>query len=131
MKKLLPIFFILFLFSCKKEDLKDNSNNNSDTPTPCTIKLYKEQFVYALQYCVFNYTDVDGVVHNNLYETDMTIENVDFSKPLSVEASAGMTTYNPGGTPPSTYYPQVCDWQLKKDGIVIDTRSTSNYLYSN
>jgi hypothetical protein len=131
MKKLLPIFFILFLFSCKKEDLKDNSNNNSDTPTPCTIKLYKEQFVYALQYCVFSYTDVNGVVHNNLYETDMTIENVDFSKPLSVEASAGITMYNPGATPPQIYTPQVCDWQLKKDGIVIDTRSTSNYLYSN
>jgi len=133
MKHFIILLLCLGLFSCKKENTKDNPNgsNNTTDPVPCTIKLYKEQFVYPLEWCVFTYTDVDGVVHANMYETDMTIENVDFSQPLSVDASAGLTMYNPGGTPPQIYNPQVCDWQLKKDGIVIDVNSTSHYLYTN
>lgn len=129
-KFILAALTLTLIMSCKKDEEKENPPSSS-TPTPCTIRLYKEQFAYNLEWCNVTYTDVDGVNHSNSVQMDMTVENVDFSQTFSITASAGLTTYNPGGSPPSTYYPQVCDWQLKKDGVVIDVQSVSNYNYQN
>jgi len=125
MKKLLLILFIVPFLSCNKND------SDAPTPIPCTIELFKQQFGYSWHLCAFSYTDINGVTYVNSQQDDQKIENVDWSKPFSVMASAGVTTYNPGPPPITTYLNQVCNYTLKKDGVVIDVRSTSNYTYSN
>jgi hypothetical protein len=129
MKKILVIFFALGLFSCKKENLKEDSSTDS-TPTPCTIKLVVGfSPIATLNYCQFTYTDIDGNFYQYRNEMDGQVENVDFSKPFKVTASSGITFYDPVNGP--LYDDQLADYQLKKDGVVIDAQSVVTYVYEN
>lgn len=132
MKKSIIIALAVALISCNKEELDNNNSGNgsgnTSEPIPSTIELIKNSFVYQLEYCRFSYTDVDGNIHENETHMDRTIENVDFSKPLYVFASSGLTTYN-GSIP--TFYAQLCEYQLKRDGNVIDVQTAVHYAYSN
>lgn len=130
MKKVTVFFMALSLFACKKEDLKEDSTDSNDNPTPCTLKLELAWSpVNQLNYCRFSYTDVDGTVHYNQNETDKQVENVDFSKPVRVTASSGVTFYDPVNG--NTYQAQLGNYQLKKDGLVIDVQSVIDYVYEN
>lgn len=129
MIKLIPIFFILFLFSCNKEDLNDNQSNNSNPPTASTITVSYSSFVYQLYYCRFTYYDITGLYHFNETHMDKQVENVDFSRDFKVEAQCGITMYDPINGP--IYNPQYTDWQVKKDGVVMDARGATSYIYQN
>lgn len=130
MKKVTVFFMALSLFSCKKENLKEDSTDSTDNSTPCTLKL---ELAYSpinqLNYCRFTYTDINGLSHYNQNEMDRQVEDVDFSKPVKVTASAGVTFYDPVNGP--LYEAQLANYQLKKDGVVIDVQSVVSYVYEN
>ena len=130
-KTIILLSAIIGLTSCKKEELKENDVPITlVVPTPATLKLTRDFNALAVfHHCYFTYTEVDGTEHFMDNQTDMQVENVDFTKPFSVEASAGITFYDPING--NNYQPQVCSWQLKKDGFVIDTQTTFNYTYEN
>lgn len=129
MKKILLLFFAASFFSCQKEDLNEDSGNES-TPTPSTIKLVVGfSPIATLNYCQFTYTDVNGTFYQYRNEMDGQIENVDFSKPFKVTASSGITFYDPVNGP--LYDDQLANYQLKKDGVVIDAQSVVTYVYEN
>lgn len=123
MKKLLPIFFILFLFSCKKEDVQEEPKDNPPpTPIASTLKLSRD-FVPAIgfQTITFEYTDINGVERNEMNPSLGTVDSVDFSKYVMVTGVAG-----------NNLDPDIlCSWNLKKDGVVIDVQNVSNYVYTN
>lgn len=128
MKKIATFILITsILSSCKKDELKDI--DNSQPPTPSTISVSYSGFVYQLYYCRFTYYDVNGGYHLNQNETDRTIENVDFSRPFKVEAQVGISMYDPSSG--WIENPQTTDWQTKKDGVVMDAKSATNYVYQN
>lgn len=129
MKKVLILFMSLVLFGCQKEDVNDDSSDNSN-PTPSTIKLVVGfSPIATLNYCQFTYTDVNGVFYPNVNQMDGQVENVDFSKPFKVRASSGITFYDPVNGP--LYDDQLANYQLKKDGVVIDAQSVVTYVYEN
>jgi hypothetical protein len=132
MKKAIFILGLLALVSCEKETKEDLVQNPpvEQEPIPSTVQLYFTEFMYQTFYCIFDYTDVDGVVHENSYQMDKTVENVDFSKPFSVRAQAGLTTYPGAGQPPQQN-PIAVSWQLKRDGFVIDAQQVVTYVYEN
>jgi hypothetical protein len=117
MKKILPLLFVLFLFSCKKENTKDNV-----VPVASTLKLSRDYNALAgMQTTTFQYTDINGVEQFETNPPSGTVENVDFSKYVKITAVAG-----------NNFDPDVlCNWNLKKDGVVIDVQSVTNYVYTN
>ena len=117
------------LVGCQKEDLNEDNNSGSDNPTPSTITVTYDSFMYQLYYCRFTYYDVNGQYHSGQNETDKTVQNVDMSRPFKVEAQAGITMYDPVTGPIQN--PQATDWQVKKDGVVIDARNAVSYIYQN
>lgn len=128
MQKLISLFVIIFLFSCKKESLVDKGDNKTEdkviTPTPSTIRLEYNSFFYELLYCRFTYYDVNGVYHYNELDADLKVDSVDFSKPFKAEAQAGLLF----GPTPGPYSMQ---WQTKKDEYVVDVRTATTYVYQN
>lgn len=129
MKKLLVLFLAISLFSCKKDDLKDINDNGAE-PVPCTIKLVVGfSPIAVLNYCQFTYTDVNGITYTNMNVMSGEVDNVDFSKPFKVRASSGITFYDPVNG--AIYDDQLADYQLKKDGVVIDAQSVVTYVYEN
>lgn len=128
MKKILVLALAVSLFSCKKEDLADNKDNQP--PTPSTITVDYSDIFNQLYYCRFTYYDVDGIYHLNQNETDKTVENVDFSRPFKVEAQCGVSMYNPANGQ-WIQNPQSTAWQTKKDGVVVDTDTAVEYVYQN
>lgn len=131
MKKITFILLALSLLSCNKEDLTDdNDSSNSSNPTPCTIKLVVGWSpITVLNYCRFTYTDIYGSTYNSVNHMDGQVENVDFTKPFRVSASSGVTFYDPVNG--ALYDDQLADYQLKKDGVVIDAQSVVTYIYEN
>lgn len=133
MKKTILFLSVISLISCQKEDITDNNDNNNDGQVdvivPSTIELTYSELAYSTLNCTVDYTDVNGNFHAASNQMDRKVENVDFSKPFTIRAQAGVTFY-PVGQPPQPD-PQTCTWVLKKDGYVIDTRITSNYVYQN
>lgn len=129
MKKAIFILGILALVSCEKEQIDEPTDAPINIVIPSTLELTYSELAYPTLNCIFNYTDVNGNIYSSLYQMDRKVENVDFTKPFSVSAQAGLTTY-PVGQPPQQY-PQTCTWVLKKDGYVIDSRITSSYTYTN
>jgi hypothetical protein len=121
MKKLLFLAMAVSLLSCKKEKL-DDKNNSSEPPVACTLKLYKEYNPLAgYQTATFSYTDVDGQTQLKTNPSGLEVTDVDFSRPVRITAVAG-----------NNFDPDVlCDWMLKKDGVVIDVQSVTNYVYEN
>jgi hypothetical protein len=129
MKKITFIILTLSLFGCKKEELKEDSNTASE-PVPCTIKLVSGfSPLSVLNYCEFTYTDIYGETFTNMNQMDRQVENVDFTKPFKVRASSGITFYDPVNG--NIYDDQLTDYQLKKDGVVIDAQSVVTYVYQN
>jgi hypothetical protein len=133
MRKLAFIFIASAFISCNKETEDDlsggGSGGSNNQPTEFyTVEVSYSEFVYQLHSCVFTYTDSNGVVHENESNMDRTITNVDLTKPFEVRASAGVYMYPVGQ--PAQFYAQNCNWQLKKDGLVIDARPATNYVYS-
>jgi hypothetical protein len=125
------VLMAIFLVGCQKEDnseLNQNPSHNQN-PTPSIIQLSYSEIAYPILTSTFSYTDVYGVYHANSIQMDLRVENVDFLKPIEVRAQAGFTMYPVGQSPQP--YPQTCSWVLKKDGYVIDSRTTSNYVYQN
>jgi len=123
------------LISCSKEAEDDLSGggsaggNNSNPPTPSTLVISHDSFVSQLYYCTFTYYDVNGDYHQAESNMDRTVENVDFERDFKVEAQAGITLYDPVNGP--ILNPQHVNWQLKKDGFVIDARGATSYIYQN
>ena len=129
MKKLLFLAMAVSLISCKKEELQDDSNDDSNA-TGSTIKLVVAWSpVATLHHCNFTYTDIYGQTFDSVSQMDGQVENVDFTKPFRVVASSGVTFYDPVNG--NIYNDQMADYQLKKDGVVIDAQSTVTYLYEN
>jgi hypothetical protein len=132
MKKTILFLSVISLMSCQKEDITDNNDNN-DVPInvviPSTIELTYSELAYSTLSCTVDYTNTSGQFIQGSIQMDRKVENVDFSKPFTIRAQAGVTFY-PVGQPPQPD-PQTCTWVLKKDGYVIDTRVTSNYVYQN
>jgi hypothetical protein len=120
MKKLLFLALAVSLISCKKEKL--DKDTSTDPPVACTLKLYKEYNPLAgYQTATFSYTDVDGQTQLKTNPSGLEVTDVDFSRPVRITAVAG-----------NNFDPDVlCDWMLKKDGVVIDVQSVSNYVYEN
>lgn len=128
MKKIAVFLLALSLFSCKKENLTEDKQE--ETPTGSTIKLVVGYSPIAtLQYCQFTYTDINGTFYQYRNEMDGQVENVDFSKPFKVAASSGVTFYDPVNG--NIYDDQLANYQLKKDGVVIDAQSVVTYIYEN
>jgi len=129
MKKTVAFLLLTFsLLSCKKEGLKELGGGSE--PTPSTIKLVVGfSPIAALNYCKFTYTDINGTYHYSRNEIDGQVENVDFSKPFKVTASSGITFYDPVNG--NIYDDQLANYQLKKDGVVIDAQSVVTYVYEN
>jgi hypothetical protein len=128
MKKITLIILTLSLFSCKKENLTEDKQE--ETTTGSTIKLVVGYSpIVTLEYCKFTYTDINGTFYQYRNEMDGEVENVDFSKPFKVTASSGVTFYDPVNGP--LYDDQLADYQLKKDGFVIDAQSVVTYVYEN
>lgn len=123
MKKILPLLFVLFLFSCKKEEIQEEPKDNPPpTPVASTLKLSRDFNPLAgYQTTTFQYTDVNGVERYESNPSLGTVDSVDFSKYVRITAVAG-----------NNLDPDVlCNWNLKKDGVVIDVQSVSNYVYTN
>ena len=121
MKKLLLMAMAVSLLSCKKEELEDKTNT-IQPPVASTLKLYKDFNPLApYQTATFIYTDVDGQSQFKTNPTGLEVTNVDFAMPVKITAFAG-----------SNLDPDVlCDWTLKKDGVVIDVQSVTYYEYEN
>lgn len=128
MKKVLVVFLALSLFSCKKEKFSDDKEN--EPATGSTVKLVVGfSPIATLNYCRFTYTTIDGDTYTSRNEMDGQVENVDFTKPFKVTASSGVTFYDPVNGP--IYDDQLANYQLKKDGVVIDAQSVVTYVYEN
>jgi len=122
MKKFLLLAMAVSVMSCKKEKLDENKDITSSPPVACTLKLYKEYNpLVGYEYKTFTYTDVSGEYHLINNPTGNEITDVDFSMPVRI------TAYGGNNLNPQT----LCDWMLKKDGVVIDVQSTSYYVYEN
>jgi len=121
MKHLLIMAMAVILASCQPEEL-DNVNDTAAPPTPCTLKLSRDYNPLA-GYNAYNfrYTHVDGDLRLVNNPSGGQIDSVDFTQPVRITASAG-----------NNFDPEVlCNWNLKKDGVVIDVQSTTNYIYEN
>lgn len=125
-------FFIIAisaLTSCKKEDISQDDNQVQQV-APVSIELVLGfSPINQLNYCKYTYTDADGVYHYMENNMDRKVENVDFAKPFKVMASSGITFYDPLNGP--IYDDQLANYQLKKDGVVIDAQSVVTYVYEN
>ena len=122
MKKLFLCALILSLFSCKKENLDGNKDNTTDPPVASTLKLSVEfNPAVGWQTIKFYFTDINGDEQVKINPPGYEVTDVDFSQYVRVV-----------GTSSNTLDPDIyCDYMLKKDGIVIDVQSASNYLYEN
>jgi hypothetical protein len=117
MKKVF-IAMAVILMSCQPEDI-DQAN---DLPVSSTLKLSKD-FVPAIafQTIQFRYTDVNGNLQIKTNPSDGEVTDVDFSQYVKVTGVAG-----------NNLDPDIlCSWNLKKDGVVIDVATVSNYTYEN
>ena len=116
MKKLLLLLSIpLLLISCKKEDIQPQTQTLGET-----IRL-DIQTGSPIVYLVFSYTDMGGVYHHEENQLGGTIENVDTTKFLQVQAGCG----NTGSLDPwhlSTY-------RLYINDNMVDFQSVTNYNY--
>jgi hypothetical protein len=119
MKKLLLMAMAVSLISCQPEEL-DTVNDTNEPPVPCTLKLQRDYNPLAgYQNSSFRYFHVDGTerfVNNPL---PMEVDSVDFNRPLRITAYAG-----------NNLNPQVlCNWNLKKDGVVIEVQNVTYFEY--
>lgn len=115
MKNLFIIAMAVSFISCEPEEF--------DTlPTPCTLKLSRDYNPLAgMQLTSFSYTDIDGIDRYINNPSGGQVDNVDFSQPVRITASAG-----------NNFQPQVvCNWNLKKDGVVIEVQNVSYFVYQN
>jgi hypothetical protein len=121
MKKLLLMAMAVSLISCQPEELDTvNDTPTPAPPVPCTLKLQRDYNPLAgYQNSSFRYFHVDGTerfVNNPL---PMEVDSVDFNRPLRITAYAG-----------NNLNPQVlCNWNLKKDGVVIEVQNVSYFEY--
>jgi hypothetical protein len=123
MKKLLLMAMAVSLISCQPEELDTvNDAPTSTPPVPCTLKLSRDYNPLAgMQSTTFRYYHVDGTERllNNPMPTE--IDSVDFSMPVRITAYAG-----------NNMNPQVlCNWNLKKDGVIIEVQNVSYFVYEN
>jgi hypothetical protein len=123
MKKLLFMAMAVSLISCQPEELDTvNDTPTPVPPVPCTLKLTTDFNPLASTLnSSFRYYHVDGTerfVNNPL---PMEVDSVDFNMPLRITAYAG-NNLNPQ---------TLCNWYLKKDGVVIDVQSVTYYEYEN
>jgi hypothetical protein len=124
MKKILLLAIAVGLYSCQPEEVEpaDNVNTVVVVPTPSTLKLQRDFNPLAgYQNSSFRYFHVDGTerfVNNPL---PMEVDSVDFTRPLRITAYAG-----------NNLDPQVlCNWNLKKDGVVIEVQNVQYFVYEN
>jgi hypothetical protein len=74
-----------------------------------------------MQSTSFRYTDVNGELHFINNPSGGQVDNVDFAQPVRIEAYAG-----------NNFDPQVlCNWNLKKDGVVIEVANVTYFVYEN
>lgn len=124
MKKLLLITMAFGLYSCQPEEFEpvDNIDNLPVTPVACTLKLSRDFNPLAgYQFSSFQYTDINGIERYENNPPQLTIDSVDFNMPVRITAYAG-----------NNLDPQVlCNWNLKKDGVVIEIQNVTYFLYEN
>ena len=118
MKKLLLLAIAVGLYSCQPEE----EEPPIDEPTPSKLKLQLDfNPLVGYQNSSFHYFHVDGTerfVNNPL---PMEVDSVDFTRPLRITAYAG-----------NNLNPQIqCNWNLKKDGVVIEVQNVSYFVYEN
>ena len=119
MKKVLLIFLILGLFSCKKDSSEQNKDND---PIPVTLELTSDYTPTAGYYEInFFYTDIYGNYMERVNPVGNKVTDVDFSQYVKV---TGRKWNNFQGN-------VLSNWYLKKDGDLIDSHSVSEYIYTN
>jgi hypothetical protein len=121
MKKLLLMAIAVGLMSCQPEEV-DQVNNTAVPLVPCTLKLSRDYNPLAgMQSTSFRYTDVNGELHFINNPSGGQVDSVDFAQPVRIEAYAG-----------NNFDPQVlCNWNLKKDGVVIEVANVTYFVYEN
>ena len=122
MKKTFILFLTIALFTSCKKDEPNQNDDSKDLPIASTLKLSKDYNpLAAYQTIVFTYTDINGnqqFIHN---PEDNQVTDVDFTQYVKVTAVAG-----------NNLDPDVlCNWNLKKDGVVIEVQNVQNFLYEN
>lgn len=124
MRKLLFITMAISLYSCQSEEVEpiDDVTNTPVIPVASTLKLTTDfNPIASYQYSTFRYVDVNGI---DRYETNppgYQVDSVDFSMPVRVTSYAG-----------NNLDPQVlCNWYLKKDGVVIEVQNVTYFVYEN
>ena len=128
MKKLIIMAMAVGLASCQPEQIEpvqpDEPINDTivELPVPCVLKLSKDFNPSAsMQHVTFNYYDVNGVEHSLYNPPLLEVDSVDFSMPVLITGYAG-----------NNFDPDVlCNWYLKKDGVLIDAQSVIQYTYQN
>ena len=119
MKKLLLLLSIpLLLISCTKYEYEQDTNTQILGGETIRLDI---QTGSPIVYLVFSYTDMGGVYHHEENQLGGTIENVDTTKFLQVQAGCGVT----GSLDPwhlSTY-------RLYINDNMVDFQSVTNYNY--
>lgn len=123
MKKLLLLFIAAGMYSCQPEELEPvNDIAPVPPPVPCTLKLTRDFNPLAVsQFTSFEYTDINGNERMDINPPAWTVDSVDFSKRVRVNAYAG-NNLDPMA---------ICNWNLKKDGLVIEVQTVANFYYEN
>ena len=118
MKNLFIMAMAVSLTSCQPDDV----NTVNDVPVPCTLKLSRDYNpLTGMQSTAFRYTDVNGNFQFIENPPGGDVENVDFAQPVRITASAGN---NLDAT-------VLCNWNLKKDGVVIEVQNVTYFVYEN
>lgn len=128
MKQLLLITIAAGLYSCQPEEIAQHQPeppqviDTLDVPTPCTLKLQLDFNPMASTiYSSFEYIDINGVDCTEINPPQRTVDSVDFTMPVRIQAHAG-----------NNLDPDVlCNWNLKKDEVVIEVQNVTNFFYEN
>jgi hypothetical protein len=117
MKKLLLLLLAIpmLFISCQKEDIQPNTTNQG------SVVRLDIQTGSPIVYLVFTYTDMTGVYHNEELQLDGSIENVDITKYLRVQAGCGVTgSLDPWHT---------SNYRLYIDNNMVDFQTVEIYDY--
>lgn len=119
MKKIAILLLAITLFSCKKDELGQNKDND---PVPSTLELTSDYTpLGGYSEIKFWYTDIYGNYKAAINPEGNKVTNVDFSQYVKV---TGRKWNNAFGNAMVT-------WYLKKDGVLIDSHSVTEYTYEN
>lgn len=128
MKNLFFMAMAVGLVSCQQEQIEQPEpappqvNDTLVAPTPCTLKLQLDFNPMASTiYSSFEYVDINGIDRTEINPPQRTVDSVDFEMPVRITAFGG-----------NNLDPDVlCNWNLKKDDVVIEVQTVSHFFYEN